>query len=143
MKLSAYIGGIWGLRAGPPDWQEGPAGLFGPQPHSPPATPLDAPAPLAPPEPPPARPGGEIPPAGAAPVPAPARRPHSAGRIEVALGGEPPVTMAGPALESLRLSIPAARCLPLLSHLARADAGRTVLEYLDVSSIVVNVAPCV
>ena len=80
---------------------------------------------------------------GAALVLTPDRRPHSAARIEVALGGEPPDTMADPVLESLRLSIPAARCLPLLSHLARADAGRTVLEYLDVSSIVVNVAPCV
>jgi hypothetical protein len=64
-------------------------------------------------------------------------------RIDVALGDERPDTMADPMLESLRLSIPAARCLPLLSHLARADAGRTVLEYLDVSSMVVNVEPCV
>jgi len=52
--------------------------------------------------------------------------------------------MADSLLEILRLSIPAARSLPLLSHLARADAGRTVLEYLDRgTSIVVNVAPCV
>ena len=80
---------------------------------------------------------------GAALVLTPDRRPLSAARIEVALGGERPDTMADSRLEGLRLSIPAARCLPLLSRLARADAGRTVLEYLDVSSIVVNVEPCV
>ncbi len=80
---------------------------------------------------------------GAALVLTPDRRPHSAARIEVALGGERPDAMADAMLESLRVSIPAARCLPLLSHLARADAGRAVLEYLDVSSVVVNVEPCV
>jgi hypothetical protein len=64
-------------------------------------------------------------------------------RIDVALGDERPDTMADPMLESLRLSIPAARCLPLLSRLAAAVGGRAVLEYLDlVSSIVVNVEPC-
>jgi len=64
-------------------------------------------------------------------------------RIDVELGDERPDSMADSLLEILRLSIPAARSLPLLSHLARADAGRTVLEYLGDSSMVVNVAPCV
>jgi hypothetical protein len=80
---------------------------------------------------------------GAALVLTPERGPNSAARIEVALGGERPDTMADSMLESLRLSIPAARCLPLLTHLARAEAGRTALEYLDVASVVVNVEPCV
>jgi hypothetical protein len=79
---------------------------------------------------------------GAALVLRPGPGPNSVARIDVALGTERPDTMADPALESLRLSIPAARSLPLLSHLARADAGRTVLEYLDVSSIAVYVEPC-
>jgi Beta-ketoacyl synthase, N-terminal domain len=82
---------------------------------------------------------------GVALVLTPDRGRNSVARIDVALGDERPDTMADSMLETLRLSIPAARSLPLLSHLARADAGRTVLEYLDrgVRSIVVNVAPCV
>jgi hypothetical protein len=80
---------------------------------------------------------------GAALVLTPDRAPNSMARIDVALSDERPDTMADSMLESMRLSIPAARCLPLLSHLAGADGGRTVLEYLDVSSIVVNVEPCV
>jgi len=80
---------------------------------------------------------------GAALVLTPGRGPNSLARIDVALGDERPDAMADPMLESLRLSIPAARCLPLLSHLAGAVGGRAVLEYLDlVSSIVVNVEPC-
>jgi hypothetical protein len=80
---------------------------------------------------------------GLALVLTPDRRRHSVARIDVALGDERPDTMADSMLETLRLSIPAARSLPLLSHLARADAGRTVLEYLGGAGIVVNVAPCV
>jgi hypothetical protein len=81
---------------------------------------------------------------GAALVLTPDPGPNSVARIDVELGDERPDTMADSNLESLRLSIPAARCLPLLSRLARADAGRTVLEYLDTTStVIVNVAPCV
>jgi hypothetical protein len=80
---------------------------------------------------------------GAALVLTPDRGPNSMAHIDVALSDERPDAMADSMLESMRLSIPAARCLPLLSHLAGADGGRTVLEYLDVSSIVVNVEPCV
>ena len=80
---------------------------------------------------------------GAALVLTPDRGTNSMARIDLAFCGEPPDAMADSMLETLRLSIPAARCLPLLSRLAGAEAGRTVLEYLDVSSIVVNVEPCV
>jgi hypothetical protein len=80
---------------------------------------------------------------GLALVLTPDRRRNSVARIDVELGDERPDSMADSLLEILRLSIPAARSLPLLSHLARADAGRTVLEYLGDSSMVVNVAPCV
>lgn len=79
---------------------------------------------------------------GAALVLTPEPEPNSVARIEIALGGERPDMMADSALEALRLSIPAARSLPLLSRLARASAGRTVLEYLDVSSMIVSVEPC-
>jgi hypothetical protein len=79
---------------------------------------------------------------GAALVLTPDRRANSLARIEVAQGGERPDTMHEPLLETLRLSIPAARCLPLLSLLAGARGGRTVLEYLDVSNLLVEVEPC-
>ncbi|MDQ6621324.1 MAG: beta-ketoacyl synthase chain length factor [Pseudomonadota bacterium] len=39
--------------------------------------------------------------------------------------------LADVALERLRAHIPAARCLPLLSLLARGSSGETVIEYLD------------
>jgi Beta-ketoacyl synthase, N-terminal domain len=45
-------------------------------------------------------------------------------------------------MESLRRSIPTARCLPLLGLLAGGAGGATVLEYLDGFSLAVTVAPC-
>jgi hypothetical protein len=45
-------------------------------------------------------------------------------------------------LEALRTSVPAARCLPLLRQLASQGAGRSVLEYLDASRMIVQVEPC-
>jgi hypothetical protein len=80
---------------------------------------------------------------GLALVLTPDRRRNSVARIDVELGDERPDTMADSLLEILRLSIPAARSLPLLSLVARTDAGRTVLEYLGDPSVVVNVTPCV
>jgi hypothetical protein len=80
---------------------------------------------------------------GAALVLTPERKPNSLARIEVTLDDDSADTMSNPALESLRVSIPAARCLPLLRQLARSEAGRTVLDYLDVSRVVVKVEPCV
>ncbi|MDP9012937.1 MAG: beta-ketoacyl synthase chain length factor [Pseudomonadota bacterium] len=72
----------------------------------------------------------------------PARTPRSLARIEVSLSDDPAETMSDPALESLRLGIPAARSLPLLRQLAQGREGRTVLEYLDVSRVAVKVEPC-
>jgi Beta-ketoacyl synthase, N-terminal domain len=80
---------------------------------------------------------------GAAFVLTPERSPDSLARIEVTLGDDPPDTMSNAVLESLRLAIPAARSLPLLRQLAHGEAGLTVLDYLDVSRVVVKVEPCV
>ena len=55
---------------------------------------------------------------GAALVLTPRREPESLARIEVTLVEDPADTMSDPLLESLRLSIPAARSLPLLRQLA-------------------------
>ena len=80
---------------------------------------------------------------GVALVLTPRRESGSLARIEVALEESPADTMSDPLLESLRLSIPAARSLPLLRQLALKESGRTVLEYLDVSRLAVRVEPCV
>jgi hypothetical protein len=46
-----------------------------------------------------------------------------------------------PELEKLRLSIPAARCLPLLRSAARQQSGRIVLDYLEGLQLALQVAP--
>ena len=50
--------------------------------------------------------------------------------------------MSEPALEKLRVSIPAARSLPLLSRLARRNGGRVVLDYFEHARIALQVEPC-
>lgn len=79
---------------------------------------------------------------GVALVLTPNKQPNSLACIDAALRDEPPDMMRDPLLESLRRSIPAARCLPMLEKLACGQAGHTVLEYLDVARVVVNVEPC-
>jgi hypothetical protein len=79
---------------------------------------------------------------GAALVLTPTQSPLSLARIEVSLGDDPWHTLAEPALESLRQSIPAARSLPLLRQLALRQSGRAVLEYLDVARVRVQVESC-
>jgi hypothetical protein len=51
-------------------------------------------------------------------------------------------TMADPALEALRKSIPAARGLALLECIAKGEARSVVLTYLDPAQLKVEVAPC-
>jgi hypothetical protein len=72
----------------------------------------------------------------------PDRTPKSLARIGVGLTDETADTMPEPTLEALRTTIPAGRSLPLLRLLARGTAGRTVLDYLDVSRAAVQVEPC-
>jgi beta-ketoacyl synthase-like protein len=79
---------------------------------------------------------------GVALVLTPERQPNSLARMEVRLSDDPADALGDPLLESLRLSIPAARSLPLLRHLARGDSGRTTLDYLDVARLVVDIEPC-
>jgi hypothetical protein len=51
-------------------------------------------------------------------------------------------TLVEPQLEALRLSIPAARGLPLLRQLALREHGRTTLDYLDDTRLAIEVSPC-
>jgi hypothetical protein len=80
---------------------------------------------------------------GVALVLTPERRPGSLARLGVALTDGGAERLQNAALEALRLSIPAARCLPLLRLLAGGEASVTALDYLDVSRIEVRVGPCV
>lgn len=50
--------------------------------------------------------------------------------------------MADEALEQLRTSIPAARCLPLLHSVAIRDTKTVFMSYLDDLQLAVQVAPC-
>ena len=60
--------------------------------------------------------------------------------IEAAAGV--PTVMADPALEALRLGVPAARCLPLLAALAHGTAARVDLGYVGALQLRVLVTPC-
>jgi len=80
---------------------------------------------------------------GAAMVLTPQRIATSLARIEATIEDLPADTMQDPQLEALRSSTPAARCLPLLRRIAMQEPGTIALEYLDDSSLVVSVAPCV
>ena len=79
---------------------------------------------------------------GVALVLTPAEEKNSSAHLVATLGQAPPDSMPDAQLEALRVSIPAARSLPLLRQLALAVAGSTVLEYLDVARLIVEVEPC-
>jgi Beta-ketoacyl synthase, N-terminal domain len=79
---------------------------------------------------------------GIALVLSPSLTPQSLARLEVALTEEAFDTMMEPQLEALRASIPAARGLPLLEVLAQQQAGRIIIEYLDIARAAVQIEPC-
>lgn len=60
-------------------------------------------------------------------------------RLNIELGDEAPTPCTDATLESLRQSIPAARALPLLQMLARGEAGRVVIDYLEGLSLTIEV----
>ncbi|MBL8446847.1 MAG: beta-ketoacyl synthase chain length factor [Zoogloeaceae bacterium] len=66
----------------------------------------------------------------------------SLARITVGPTGDTPQSLADPALEGLRLALPALRALPLLQNLARRDSGSVVLEFLAPLHLEVAVEPC-
>jgi hypothetical protein len=79
---------------------------------------------------------------GAAMVLTPQRESATLAHLSARLVVEAPEELAHPGLEALRRSIPAARVLPLLKPLAEGARARTVLEYLDVVGLAVEVGPC-
>ena len=60
------------------------------------------------------------------------------GRVTAALTTAPADALADPALDTLRRAIPAARSLPLLAAIARAQSVHVVLDYLDHARLAVD-----
>jgi hypothetical protein len=79
---------------------------------------------------------------GVALVLAPTQGAASIARLSMATGAAPSQSLAHAGLEALRRSIPAARSLPLLTLLARGQRGRATIEYLEETTVTVEVSPC-
>jgi hypothetical protein len=79
---------------------------------------------------------------GVALVLSPSAGAASLARLEASWSGSHAERMADAALEALRLSIPAARSLPLLALLAQQRAGRVSIDWLDSTPLAVEVSPC-
>jgi hypothetical protein len=57
-------------------------------------------------------------------------------------GTAPAGRMRDAGLEALRACVPAARSLPLLAALAKAERCQTVIDYLDALSLTLSIEPC-
>ena len=79
---------------------------------------------------------------GIAIVLAPIASQHSFAKISVSLTSETAQTLQQTELERMRLTIPAARSLPLLRVLAQCQEARVILDYLEQTRIAVDVTPC-
>jgi hypothetical protein len=69
-------------------------------------------------------------------------RKHSLAKIQLALGSEEETTLDDSALETLRLSNPAARALTVLKVIACKQAQTVVLPYLEGQNLSVTCTPC-
>jgi hypothetical protein len=87
-------------------------------------------------------PAGAAPAAGASAGSAPRPGDASLGRLTLSFSDSPADRMGDAALESLRASIPAARCLPLLYQLAKGEPAVVNIDYLDGRCVAVEVDPC-
>ena len=79
---------------------------------------------------------------GIALVLAPQSSPQAIARIDVSITNEAADRFDDAALETLRLTVPAARGLPLLRPITQGKAARVVLDYLDGTRLAVEVSPC-
>ncbi len=78
---------------------------------------------------------------GIALVLSPMKTPRALAEISVALSDDVADRLDGE-LEKLRVAIPAARSLPMLSAIAMRKNGRVVLDYLDHKTLTVVISPC-
>ena len=68
--------------------------------------------------------------------------PHSLASIRLRTTQAAAAPMQEPALEQLRQQVPALRALPMLQAIARAQAGRVVLDYLAPQQLDLEISPC-
>jgi hypothetical protein len=59
--------------------------------------------------------------------------------LKVELCEDAATKLESPELEALRISIPAARSLPLLQRLAQSRRERIILDYLDTARLAVEI----
>jgi hypothetical protein len=69
-------------------------------------------------------------------------RPGSLARLTAALNAAPAEILHDRQLEELRAQVPAARSLPLLRRIARAEPGAVAVDYLEKQRLVIEVSPC-
>jgi hypothetical protein len=70
---------------------------------------------------------------------APTDSPGALASVRVSLCQQEATRLDRPELEALRVSIPAARGLPLLQHLAQSRNGTVILDYLDTARLAVEI----
>jgi Beta-ketoacyl synthase, N-terminal domain len=75
-------------------------------------------------------------------TPTPSERARAKLLVAIGNGEAAADRLPEPTLEALRAALPAARSLPLLRLLARAESGRVVLDYLDGQHLAVEVCEC-
>ena len=80
--------------------------------------------------------------AGLALLLTPERNERSIARLSLNPSADAAATFADPALESLRLAIPALRALPLLQALAQGEGGTVIIDYLPPMQLQLTLAPC-
>ncbi|PKO37931.1 MAG: 3-oxoacyl-ACP synthase [Betaproteobacteria bacterium HGW-Betaproteobacteria-6] len=80
--------------------------------------------------------------AGVALLLTPERSERSLASITVTPASAAAEPLADPALEALRIAIPALRALPLLQKLARGEAGQVCLDYLPPMQLQVDIGLC-
>lgn len=79
---------------------------------------------------------------GVALVLAPRRSAQALAKISVSLTDTAAEQLDDAALEALRVTIPAARSLPLLRRIAQRQTAHVVLDYLDSARLAVAISPC-
>jgi hypothetical protein len=72
----------------------------------------------------------------------PERGPASLARMALSLTGTAADRLEDAGLEALRVSIPAARSLPLLRRLARREPGRILIDYLGGQRLAIDLSEC-
>ncbi|MGP8035321.1 MAG: beta-ketoacyl synthase chain length factor [Steroidobacteraceae bacterium] len=72
----------------------------------------------------------------------PAERAGSLARLTARLSAAPAQALGDSQLEALRAQVPAARSLPLLRALARAEPGAVLIDYLEGQRLEIEVSPC-